>query len=155
MIIAEVWIGLIIGLVLMMYAGRFGSYLFAIVTRHPFHTGVTWTDGPNEGQEVAYTQLLDGQFYSESSIFLFGFALVLGAIAQALQLMRIPGRSGLGWLSLICLLLATLYNIVTVVVMLQAGVTPLLSLLCVGIGGYIVYFEWHMLKAYHQSPSSA
>lgn len=148
MILAEVWIGLIIGIVLMLYTRPFGSYLFSLVTRQPFHTGVNWTDGPNAGQEVPYTQLEGGTFYSDSSIFLFGLALVLGALAQALQLTRLPGRRAAAWFSLVCVLLATLYNVVAVVVLLQANITPLMSLLCVGIGGYIIYYEWSTMQAY-------
>ena len=148
MILAEVWIGLIIGTVLMLYTRPFGSYLISLATRQPFHTGVNWTDGPNAGQEVPYTQLEGGTFYSDSSIFLFGLALVLGSIAQPFQLTRLPGRRGAAWFSLACVLLATLYNVVAVVVLLQAGITPLMSLLCIGIGGYIVYYEWSTMQVY-------
>jgi hypothetical protein len=148
MVFAEVWIGLIIGLVLMLYARSFGSYLICLISRQPFHTGVNWTDGPNAGQEVAYTQLEGGTFYSDSSIFLFGFALVLGALAQSLLLTRLRARTGVAWFSLVCLLLATIYNAVAAVIMLQMGIMPLMSLLCVGIGGYILYYEWNALKLY-------
>ncbi|HSZ55009.1 MAG TPA: hypothetical protein VK797_05070 [Tepidisphaeraceae bacterium] len=152
MIFAEVWIGLIIGIVLMLYTRPFGSYLISMVTRQPFHTGVNWTDGPNAGQEVPYTQLEGGTFYSDSSIFLFGLALALGAMAQALQMTRLPGRRGAAWFSMVCVLLATLYNVVAVVILLQVNIMPLMSLLCVGIGGYIVYYEWNTMQAYGRAP---
>jgi hypothetical protein len=43
--------------------------------------------------------------------------------------------------------LATAYNIVASIVLLHDGITPILSLICVAIGGYIVYYEWAALKA--------
>ena len=144
---AEVWFGAIIGLVLMLFARTFGSYLIALVAHQPFHTGVTWTAGPLDGQEVPYTQLEGGTFYSDSSIFLFGAALMIGALAQAVLASRFSRKREVAWLSLACMAAATLYNIVAIVVLLRNGVTPLMSLLCVAIGGYIVYYEWSAVKA--------
>src|SRR2546430_1510338 len=54
---AEIWFGLIIGLILMLYTAQFGKYLIATATGHQYHTGVTWTEGPNDGKEVPYPQL--------------------------------------------------------------------------------------------------
>jgi hypothetical protein len=136
----------------MLYARPFGGYLISLVTRLPFHTNVTWTEGPNAGQEVAYTQLEGGTFFSDSSVFLFGLALALAALGQVLQLTRIPGRRGVAWVALTCLFVVTIYNVFAVVMMLQAGTTPLLSLLCVGIGGYVVYYEWQMMQLYKHAP---
>jgi len=142
----EVWFGAIIGLILVLITRQFGSYLFALLTHQPFHTGVNWTEGPKAGQEVDYTQLEGGTFYSDSSVFLFGLALMIGALAQALLASRIRSKRAVAWLSLGFMAAATIYNIVAVAIILHEGITPLLSLLCVAIGGYIVYYEWTVLK---------
>jgi hypothetical protein len=141
---AEIWFGLIIGLILMLYTAHFGKYLIATATGHEYHTGVNWTEGPNEGKEVAYTQLEGGTFYSDSSLFIFGLSIVIGAFAQFAG--ALLGRRGFAWFSLFFTFLATLYCIVAVIILLQNGVTPLMSLLCVAFGGYAVIYEWNALK---------
>jgi len=144
---AEVWFGAIIGLVLMLISRTFGSYLIARLTGRPFHTEVTWTVGPNIGQEVPYTQLDGGTFYSDSSIFLFGAALMIGAVAQAALASRFRAKRAVAVVSLACMAAATAYNIFAIVLLLREGITPVMSLLCVAIGGYIVYYEWSAVKA--------
>jgi len=144
---AEVWFGAIIGLVLMLVTRSFGTYLVCLLTRQPFHTGYTWGPGPNEGQEVPYTQLEGGTFYSDSATFLFGAAMMIGAAAQAVLASRFRGKRGVAWFSLACTAAATGYNVVAVIILLREGITPLLSLLCVAIGGYIAFYEWNAIKA--------
>ena len=143
---AEIWFSLIIGLVLVLYTGQFGKYLIAKSTGHEYHTNVTWTSGPNEGQEVPYTQLEGGTFYSDSSIFFFGVAILIGAVAQfAGVFLR---KRGFAWFSLVFTALATLYCLIAAAMIYQTGILPLMTLLCVAFGGFAVIYEW---TAFRQS----
>ena len=142
---AEAWIGAIIGLVLVLYTRSFGMYLISLISHQPYHTGVEWTDGTNAGQEVPYPRLEGGTFYSDSSIFFFGVALLIGALAEALLGSRSRARRGIAWVSIACMFLATVYCLVAMVILFRFG-APLISILCVGVGVYILYHEWQRLR---------
>jgi hypothetical protein len=141
---AEIWFSIIVGLILVLYTAHFGKFLIASATGQPYHTGVEWNTGPNEGREVPYLELEGGTFFSDSSLFLFGLALLIGGAAQFAGL--VSHNRVFAWISLGFLLLATVYCAVAVAVLFQKGVTPLMSLLCVGLGGYGVFYEWSALK---------
>jgi hypothetical protein len=146
MIGAEIWFSVIIGLILVLYTAHFGKFLIATATGHEFHTGVLWSDGtPNAGKEVPYTQLEGGTFFSDSSLFFFGVAILIGAVAQFAW--EFLGKRGFAWFSLIITAMATLYCIVAVVILMQIGAgLPLMTLLCVALGGYAVIYEYSALK---------
>jgi len=144
MIGAEIWFSVIIGLILVLYTAQFGKYLIATATGHEYHTHVDWTSGPNEGKEVPYTQLEGGTFFSDSSLFFFGLAILLGAIAQFAW--AFLGKRGFAWFSLFITAMATLYCLVAVAILFQMGVMPLITLLCVALGGYAVIYEYSALK---------
>ncbi len=137
----------------MLYTRSFGGYLLSLASGKPFDTGVIWSEGPNQGQPVPYTQLEGGTFYSDSSIFLFGVAMLIGALAQIVLASRFGGKRAIAWLSLGAMAMATVYNIVAAVILLRVGITPLISLLCVAVGGYIVYYEWAAIKATSHAPN--
>jgi hypothetical protein len=44
-------------------------------------------------------------------------------------------------------LAAVFYNLVTCAVLFHDGITPLISMLAVGFGGYMALSEWLMLRA--------
>jgi hypothetical protein len=145
-VVAEVWIGAIIGLVLVLYTRQFGSYLISLVSHQPYHTNVQWAEGLNAGQEVPYTQLEGGTFYSDSSIFFFGVALLVSAFAQALLASRLRRKRAIAWISIMCMFLGTVYCALAAAILFQAGITPLISILCVGVGGYILFHEWQTVR---------
>jgi hypothetical protein len=151
---AEVWLSAIIGVVLMLLGRSFGGYLLARLTGQPYHTNVSWTDGPNTGQEVAYWQLDGFTALNDSAIWLFGVAMLLEAVVLAAVNTRFKAKVGLLRLALFITLLATAYNLFAAMKLLGAGVLPLLSLLAVGFGGYIAVFEWRLLQQLRPAPKA-
>jgi len=144
MVGAEIWFGVIVGLILVLYTGQFGKYLVAKATGHEYHTNVTWTTGPNEGQEVPYPQLEGATFYSDSSIFFFGLSVLIGSLAQLAGIFL--RKRGFAWFSLIFTLFATIYCLVAAVIIYNTGILPLVTLLCVAFGGFAVVYEWTALR---------
>ena len=143
---AEVWVSAVIGIALMLMGRSFGGYLLATITNQPYHTNVTWMEGPNEGKEVAYWDLSGRQALSDSAIWLFGLAMVLEAAALGLINTRMRGKGGLLTVALAITVLATVYNIAVSVRLLADGTLPIMSLLAVAFGGYIALFEWRLLQ---------
>ena len=143
----EVWFATLIGLALMLYVRSFGVYLFDLATHRPFHTGATWTEGPKEGTEVSYPELQGGTFYSDGSIFLFGFALLLSGFARAVSVTNLRGRIVLMALALVVTVLALGFNVYTASRLFGDGITPLIQILIIAFAGYIAYLQLLDLKA--------
>ena len=140
------WLSLIIGLVVMLMGWGFVKWATATLLGQPYDTGVTWQTGDRAGQSVAYWDLMGHQALSESALFLFGLACVLEAAAMAAYT-RPRLRTATVSVALLITLLATVYNVVACVVLFKDGITPLLSLLAVGFGGYMAFAEWAMLRS--------
>jgi hypothetical protein len=149
---AEVWLSAIIGVALMLYGRGFLLWALTSMTGGTFHTTVSWTTGPNQGQEVGYWQLEGSTALQETAIFLFGFAMVLEALVLAVIHSRIRSKRPLLWLALTITLLATALNLVVAGKLFTIGVLPFLSLLAVGFGGYIGAYEWKLLKYFRPVP---
>ena len=145
--VGSIWLSLIIGLVVMMMGWGFAKWATATLLGHPYETGATWQTGDRAGQSVAYWDLMGHQALSESALFLFGLACVLEAAAMAAGYARPRLRTTTVSVALLFTLLATVYNLVTCVVLFKADITPMLSLLAVGFGGYMAFAEWAMLRA--------
>ena len=50
-------------------------------------------------------------------------------------------------LALLVAVLATLYNLVVVIMLFSQGILPILSLLAVAFGGYLVMSQWTVFRA--------
>lgn len=149
---AEVWFAVIIGLILMALGRTYAQYEIGKLTQHPYHTNVNWTQGPLEGQEVAYPDLEGLDYYSDSGLFLFGLALVVAAFAHLLSVTRLKIRGPIAWIALLLVLATTAYNVYVSAKLFGVGITPVLSLLCVAFGGFEVYLQYralHPLAAVH------
>ena len=151
---AEVWLSAVIGVVLMLMGRSFGGYLLAKVTGQPYHTNVSWTAGPKEGQEVAYWELDGFTALSDSAIWLFGLAMVLEAVVLAVVNTRFKAKVGLLRVALFVTVVATAYNLFVSFKMLAGGVLPIMSLLAAGFGGYIAVFEWRLLQQLRPPPKA-
>lgn len=142
----EIWFGAIVGLLFVLLTRQFGVYLFDRATGRPYHTDILWMQGPNEGREVPYTELEGGTFYSDSAVFLFGAALLIEA--GCLLVTRFIGAlRPVVWLILLITLAAVAWNVVASVILLRDGITPVLSVLCIAIGGYMLYVQWNLLSS--------
>ena len=143
--VGSIWLSLIIGLVVMMMGWGSAKWATATLLGRTYDTGVTWQTGTRAGQSVAYWDLMGHQALSESALFLFGLACVLEAAAMAASYARPRLRTATVSVALLITLLATIYNMVACAVLFKEGITPILSLLAVGFGGYMAFAEWAML----------
>lgn len=150
---AEVWVSAIIGGVLMLIGRSFAGWLLATLAGHEYHTGVFWTDGALEGQEVKYWQLAGLTALSDSATFLFGLAMVLEAAALAAAATRFRHKVPLVAVALTITVLATAYNLFVAGKMFTINVLPTVSLLAVAFGGYIAFYEWRLLQRLRTTPS--
>jgi hypothetical protein len=147
----DIWISLIIGLLLLMLGGRFGSYAVAKISHSPYHTGLTWdSDGPEgkAGDEIEYFSLPSYTALSEMGLFFFGAMLLFEAGAKTVLVLK-PGRLGriaLG-LALLTTAAAVLLNLYAAIKMYNIGIIPTLSMLAVAFGGWVLFDEIATLKA--------
>ena len=141
--VGNIWLSLIIGLVVMLMGLNFAKWAMATLLGQTYDTGYLWPDG----RPVAYWELQGHTAVSDSALFLFGLACVLEAAAMAAAHARPRLRTATVSVALLTTLLATAYNAVACVVLFRDNVTPLLSLLAVGFGGYMAFAEWGMLRS--------
>jgi hypothetical protein len=141
-----VWISVILGALCMMIGRRFAAYLFAKLTGRPFHTEVNWIAGERAGQEVQYWELQGSIALTETSMFLFGMALVLEAIALWAISSRVGGKKAILSISLLVVVISTVLNLYTAARVMGAGAIPLQSGLAVAFGGYMAMYQWKLLR---------
>jgi hypothetical protein len=153
---AEVWIGAVFGLIFIMLGINFAKYSLAVLTGREYHTNVTWTEGERAGTEVKYPELMGDVIWNESSLFLFGVALVLEAIVMGIAGTGVRIKRPLVALAVLIAAAATLLNLIAAGKMFSDGIMPLMSLLAVAFGGYMTIYLW---KLYQQlrpfSPAAA
>jgi len=141
----ELWLSAVLGLVFMMMGWTFATFLIAKITGRPFHTNVTWTTGPNAGQEVAYFDLEGYAAHTQAAILLFGVAMLLETIVFVfVRGDGIASRMLVG----ACLLLTgglTVYNLILAAILFQGGIMPIPSILIVAFGGYMAMTQWQAL----------
>ena len=143
---AEVWISVLLGIVYMFIGLNFARYMAANLTGGTYHTNVNWTAGEKAGQEVAYYDLQGGTAHTDSAMFLFGLALLLEAIAMLIAHTGAPGKKLFVGFALFVTLLATAYNLFVIVKLFGMGITPLMSVIAVAIGGYMATYQWRLFK---------
>jgi hypothetical protein len=56
--------------------------------------------------------------------------------------MGLPGRRAILAIGLLVMFTAVAFNLYTVAHLFRAGVMPLLSLVCVAFGGYVLFSQW-------------
>ena len=143
---AEVWISVIFAIIYMFIGFNFARYMAAKVTGGTYHTKVNWTAGEKAGQEVDYYDLQGGTAHSDSAMFLFGLALLLEAIAMLIAHTGAPGKKLFVGFALFVTLLATAYNLFVIAKLFGMGITPLMSVIAVAIGGYMATYQWRLWK---------
>ena len=143
---AEVWISVIFSIVYMFIGFNFARYVAAKATGGTYHTNVNWTAGEKAGQEVDYYDLQGGTAHSDSAMFLFGLALLLEAIAMLIAHTGAPAKKLFVGFALFVTLLATAYNLFVIVKLFGMGITPLMSVIAVAIGGYMATYQWRLWK---------
>ena len=145
----DIWISLIMGIFFIYLGENFGRFAMATIVHQPFHTNVNWTSGPNEGAEVPYLELEGFTAWSEMGMFLFGLTLLFEALAKTLIAIRSSNVSRLAlMLAILLTLLAVVLNIIVCCKMFSIGITPLISVLAVAFGGWILFDEWATLMSY-------
>lgn len=142
----DAFLSLVIGAVLMMIGRGFAEWLMATLAGRAYDTGVGWETGPKAGQAVTYWELSGYTAVSESTVFIFGLALVVEAVVilTARMLPRAWGKLMFG--SLLLTLLATAYNAVAIIILFSDGRTPIMATLLTGLGAYAVWNQWRLLR---------
>ncbi len=146
----EVWISVAVGVVLLLLGWNFARWAGTTLTGGTFHTYVNWNVGPKTGTEVGYFDLTGYTAWSDMAIFFFGLAL----LAEAAALLA-AGRWARGGVPLVGLAigitaLAVALNAVVLVLLFSFGLLPLISILAVGFGAYILHYQlglWRALRA--------
>ena len=149
----EMWITVILALLFLALGRDFAKYSFSLATHQPYHTATTWQEGPRAGQEVPYPELdasFGLPFWSDSGQFFFGVAMLISAGALAIAALQWKARRAIGWLAMVVILGAMLYNGLVAAKLVGANITPLLSLLCIGLGGYEVYIQYRAVQGTHR-----
>ena len=141
-----VWVSVILGSICIWAGRRFGSYLAAKLSGREFHTQTNWISGPKTGQEVAFWDLADSQAWTDASFFLFGLALILEALALWVISSKMGGKKPVLAISLLVVVVATAFNLYTVVRIMGAGALPLMSVVAVAMGGYMAMYQWKLLR---------
>jgi hypothetical protein len=150
---AEVWISVIFAIVYMYIGFNFARYVVTKVTGGTYHTNVNWTAGEKAGQEVDYYDLQGGTAHSDSAMFLFGLALLLEAIAMLIAHSGASGKKLFVGFALFVTLLATAYNLFVIAKLFGMGITPLMSVIAVAIGGYMATYQWRLWKHVSAQPA--
>jgi hypothetical protein len=141
-----VWVSVILGALCIWLGRRFPSYLMAKLSGKDFHTNTNWVSGPKSGQEVGYWELSGLTAWTEASIFLFGLALILEALALWVISSKIGGKKFFLSISLLVVVIATVFNLYTAVRVMGEGALPLMSGVAVAMGGYMAMYQWKLLR---------
>lgn len=143
---SEVWLSLVIGVVMMLLGHSFAGYALATLRGKPYDTGVSWVEGEKAGQLVGYWELSGFSGLTDCGIFLFGLSLVLEAAVLAVAFGTFRRKTPLVGVALLLTVVATAFNLYVVAKLFSVGVMPIISLLAVGFGGYIAFYEWTVLR---------
>ena len=142
-----VWVSVILGALCIWLGRGFGSYMAAKLSGREFHTHALWNPGtPKAGQEVAYWDLSGSWAWTEASMFLFGLALILEAIALWVISSKMGGKKFFLSISLIVVVIATVFNLYTAVRVMGDGLMPLQSGVAIAMGGYMAMYQWKLLR---------
>lgn len=147
----ELWLSLIGGLICVFLGLRFIDWALTTVTGGTFNTGFVYQQPVNEsdppaGTPVAYfdlksfTSLPSGDYaWQEMGYALFGIALLLQALALfAGYSMPKLERPAL-FVALALTVVALLANVVVIVQLMGIGVTPLMSMIVLLFGGFLLF----------------
>lgn len=143
----DAFLSLAIGAVLMMVGRGFAEWLIATARGVTYDTGVIWQAGPKVGQAVRYWELEGFTALSETTVFLFGLALVVdGIVLFAARAMPGMWRKMLFAAFLLTILAAAANALAIVVLLAKDGPTPIWSTLLAGLGAYTAWQQWRLLR---------
>lgn len=142
----DAFLSLAIGAVLMMIGRGFAEWLIATLRGITYDTGVNWQVGPKAGQAVMYWDLEGFTALSETTVFLFGVALVIeGAVLITARAMPGMWRKMLFGSFLLTVLAAAANALAIVVMLVKDGPTPIWATLLAGLGAYSAWQQWRLL----------
>lgn len=142
----QVFISAVLGIVFMMMGITFAKFLFAKLTGQTFHTGATWSMGPNAGQEVDYYELAGYTAWTETAIFLLGLAMVFEAIILGIATKNTPFNRKLVAAGIAVSVVMTVFNTIVVILLFKEGTMPIISFVATAFGGWMVMQEWQLYK---------
>ena len=135
--VAEIWISLVVGLILLMKYPTMMKYLSSLI----FHTAFSPFLLP-DGTVLPYPKVYP-QFWSDLCITAFAFVLILEGVALSMVRKRWLVALAFGMTAL-----ATLLNLGYVFATFATYGPPLVSLLAVAFGVYIAMYQWRLLRSF-------
>lgn len=142
---AEIWITAILGLIFIFMGSNFLRYSYSTFRGRSYETGIEWSTGPKAGTPVQYYDLMGFTAYTETGECLFGIALLLESVALLTLFLKLRIGRLLCMLAMLLTLSAVGYNGWVMYKLFAAGITPVISLLVVGVGGYMLFYQWILL----------
>jgi hypothetical protein len=144
---AGAFLSTIIGIIFMYLGLPFLKWLIATISGQTFVTGWVWpNDGtPRAGQPVSYWQLQTGTAWNDMGVFVFGLSALIDAIVTVICI-RAADRRVVCEIAMFVAMgataLSTVVNLLACIKLFSVGITPIMSLLAVAIGGYILIEQW-------------
>lgn len=154
---AEIWLMTIMGVVLIVLGHSLVGYSIARLTHHHYATGVQWSSGDREGQDVDYPELMSGgvvggQLYTDLAFVLLGVALIIDAIGRAGVSLRWRIGKPILAVGMIITVVMIMLNLYFAGVYLKNNSIPFVSLLAIALGGYLLLFQFAGLFASRSAP---
>lgn len=128
---ADAWLSLAIGLVMLFAFPRAWQYFLSPST-------FTWTFRDVDGSPLSYPK--SAFFLPDIGVTLFGIAMLVEAAAVFSR------RSWMLYLGLVVAVLATLLNVVAIIVAMNHIGFQIVNALAVAYGGYITLSLWHRVQ---------
>ena len=84
--------------------------------------------------------------WTDASLFLFGLALILEALALWVISSRMGGKKIVLAISLFVVVIATVFNLYTAARVMGDNAIPLMSGIAAAMGGYMAIYQWKLLR---------
>jgi hypothetical protein len=163
----DIWLSLIFGVIFLFMGINFGKFVLARMSGQQFYdymgpgAGLIWPQGTAQaGQPVAYQDWIKFYYntpptaslnmkgiWDDAAYFLFGSALLLEAVFLFVVRTAAPFRIALLLFALLIAVSAAGFNLLVALMWFGRGQLPLMSLIAVAFGGWIVLSEWQILAA--------
>ena len=139
----SVLISLIAGVIFFAMGQTFARFLLAKLAGREFVTGWLQPDGVTP---VRYFELQGGTAYSDMGFFLMGAALLFDAAVLGLLAAQRSPKTGLVWITVALTTIAMLINVGVVFYLFGIGIMPLMSIIAILIGGFMLHDHLPLLK---------
>jgi hypothetical protein len=159
----DVFLALGVGIIFMFLGSEYGRFKYTQVTGGTWHTGLFWqAPHPKANQEVTLEELSpenraahEQNMLSQSSLFLLGAAMAIAGLAMiGSKISMLPpiGRQVAAGLGVLITAAGLLYALWAMAAMFKSGVTPLLTMIAVLVGGMTLFMQAASMRAIGAAP---